>query len=61
MDPEARRAADLLLVGAPVASTRPSWSATLDEGEFWPTHFAIPAITDGVREQIRALLRKAVG
>lgn len=35
--------------------------AQLDDGEMWPTHFAIPAITDGVREQIRALLRKAVG
>jgi len=27
----------------------------------WPTAFAIPAMTDEVREQVAALVRRAVG
>ena len=35
--------------------------AQLDAGDFWPTSFAVLELTPFVREQIAALLRKAVG
>ncbi|WP_018024923.1 iron chaperone [Corynebacterium ulceribovis] len=31
-------------------------SAALDSGEMWPTHFAIPALTDKVQQQMRDLV-----
>lgn len=34
-------------------------AATLDDGEMWPTHFAIPEVTDHVVEQMQQLVRKA--
>jgi len=36
-------------------------NAQLDDGGMWPTAFAIPAMTDEVREQVAALVRRAVG
>lgn len=35
--------------------------AHLDEGEMWPTSFAITALTPEVEERIKALVRKAAG
>lgn len=35
--------------------------ARLDDGEFWPTHFAIPEMTDGVKKRMRELVERAVG
>ena len=34
--------------------------ANLDEGSFWPTAFALTALTPAVEEKIAALVRKAV-
>lgn len=34
--------------------------AKLDEGEFWPTSFALTKLTPAVEERIRALLKKAL-
>lgn len=36
-------------------------NAALDEGDLWPTSFAIGGITDAVREQIAELVRRAIG
>ncbi|MCQ9365503.1 hypothetical protein [Corynebacterium sp. 209RC1] len=36
-------------------------SATLDDGEMWPTHYAIPALTEGVKERMKQLVKKATG
>lgn len=36
-------------------------TARLDEGAFWPTSFALVELTSEVEEQIRALVKKAVG
>jgi uncharacterized protein YdhG (YjbR/CyaY superfamily) len=36
-------------------------NAQLDDGEMWPTAYAVPAMTDGVREKVAALVRRAVG
>lgn len=36
-------------------------NAQLDDGEMWPTTFAIPALTEGVRERMRALVIQALG
>lgn len=35
-------------------------NATLDDGDMWPTSFAIPAMTDTVRERVRELVQQAV-
>lgn len=35
-------------------------NAALDDGDMWPTSFAIPAMTDTVRERIRELVQQAV-
>lgn len=35
--------------------------AALDDGEMWPTSYAIPALTDGVKETMAALVRRAMG
>jgi uncharacterized protein YdhG (YjbR/CyaY superfamily) len=35
--------------------------ARLDDGPIWPTAFALVEITDAVAEQIRGLVRRAVG
>ncbi|WP_125107652.1 iron chaperone [Gulosibacter massiliensis] len=35
--------------------------ARLDDGEMWPTHFAIPKLTDDVVKRMRTLVRTAVG
>jgi len=35
--------------------------AKLDDGDLWPTSFAVVAVTDAVEERLRALVRKAVG
>jgi len=35
--------------------------ANLDDGEMWPTSFALVAMTDAVEHQIAALVKKAVG
>lgn len=34
-------------------------SAALDDGEMWATHFAIPALTDGVKARMRELVAAA--
>ncbi len=34
--------------------------ANLDDGDLWPTSFAVVAVTDAVEERLRALVRKAV-
>lgn len=36
-------------------------NAALDDGEMWPTTYAIPALTDGVKERMAELVRRAVG
>lgn len=36
-------------------------NAALDDGEMWPTTYAIPALTDGVEERMAELVRRAVG
>lgn len=36
-------------------------TAALDDGEMWATSFAIPALTDSVREKITDLVTRAVG
>lgn len=35
--------------------------ALLDDGDFWPTSFAILAMTDEVEAQVRDLIRRAAG
>jgi uncharacterized protein YdhG (YjbR/CyaY superfamily) len=35
--------------------------AKLDDGDFWPTSFAVRAWTPAVEKQVRALVEKAVG
>lgn len=35
--------------------------AALDDGEMWPTHFAIPALTPGVVARMKELVRTAAG
>ncbi len=35
--------------------------ATLDDGDMWPTSFALTADTPAVRDRVAALVRKAVG
>ena len=35
--------------------------ALLDDGDFWPTAFAILAMTDEVEAQVRDLVRRAAG
>lgn len=35
--------------------------ARLDEGEFWPTSFAVLEVTANVETQLRALVRRAAG
>jgi len=36
-------------------------TATLDQGEMWPTSFALKELTPSVEEKIEALVKKAVG
>lgn len=36
-------------------------NAQLDDGKFWPTSFAALEIDDEIEQQLRALIRKAVG
>ena len=36
-------------------------SAALDDGDMWPTSFAVAALTDDVRARIADLVRRAVG
>lgn len=36
-------------------------NAQLDDGEMWPNSFAVPAMTDGVRQRVAGLIRRAVG
>lgn len=36
-------------------------AAKLDDGDMWPTSFAIPAVTDEVEKRMRELIRTAVG
>ncbi|MDY4041284.1 MAG: hypothetical protein SOY67_04190 [Collinsella sp.] len=36
-------------------------TAALDEGDFWPTSYAITSASDEVAEQVRALVKRAVG
>jgi uncharacterized protein YdhG (YjbR/CyaY superfamily) len=35
--------------------------ARLDEGEMWPTHFALPSLTDAGEKRIASLVKKAAG
>jgi uncharacterized protein YdhG (YjbR/CyaY superfamily) len=36
-------------------------TARLDDGDFWPTSFALAALTPAVEKKIRELVKKAVG
>ena len=36
-------------------------AANLDEGDIWPTSFALKKITPAVEQRVRALVKKAVG
>jgi hypothetical protein len=36
-------------------------AAFLDDGEFWPTSFAVLAVSDKLEAKLRGLVRKAVG
>lgn len=36
-------------------------TATLDDGDMWPTSFAVVAVTSAVEDRIRGLVRRAVG
>ncbi|MFT4235002.1 MAG: hypothetical protein QM607_08405 [Microbacterium sp.] len=36
-------------------------AAALDDGNMWPISFAITAVTDAVEQQLRDLVRRAVG
>lgn len=36
-------------------------NARLDDGELWPTSFAVPALTPAVQDRIAELVRRAVG
>lgn len=36
-------------------------NAALDDGDMWPTTFAIPGLTDDVKMRITELVRRAVG